>query len=80
MKSRGVYIILGLVLGGIGAHNFYVGRYEDGAQNLAFSAIALLLLWLHPPTAAFMIAVCLFVIARELYAVKTDASGNLLRM
>ena len=33
-KSRGVFIILGLLLGGLGLHNFYAGYYKKGAAQL----------------------------------------------
>lgn len=33
-KSRGIYIILGILLGGLGIHNFYAGRYRAGAAQL----------------------------------------------
>ena len=42
-KQRGVYIILGLLLGGIGAHNIYAGHYARGVGQIALCAASLLL-------------------------------------
>ena len=33
-KSRRAYVVLGLLLGGIGAHNFYLGRSWGGAEKI----------------------------------------------
>ena len=37
MVSKGVYIGLCLLLGGIGAHQFYAGKWFRGLLYLAFS-------------------------------------------
>lgn len=42
MKSRGIYIILGLFLGCLGIHNFYAGYHGRGAAQLI---ITILLGW-----------------------------------
>jgi TM2 domain-containing membrane protein YozV len=38
-KSRGVYIILGLLLGCLGIHNFYAGYNGKGATQLIITLI-----------------------------------------
>ena len=45
-KSRTVYIVLAIFFGGLGIHNFYAGRFTQGAIQLA---ITLLLGWLVIP-------------------------------
>lgn len=42
-KSRGVYIILGLLFGGLGFHDFYAGYNGKGAAKLAIFCIPFLL-------------------------------------
>ena len=37
MVSKGVYIGLCLILGGIGAHHFYAGKWFRGLLYLGFS-------------------------------------------
>ena len=38
-KNRAVYIVLGLFLGGIGAHNFYLKQYYRGAAKIFISLL-----------------------------------------
>jgi len=38
-KSRGVYIILGILLGSLGIHNFYAGHYGRGSAQLFISLL-----------------------------------------
>lgn len=66
-KSRVVYILLGIFLGGLGIHNFYAGRWTSGAIQLA---ITLLLSWLVVP----IIFVWGWVIY-ELCTVRADGKG-----
>ena len=35
--SKGIYILLALILGGIGAHKFYAGKWIAGILYLLFS-------------------------------------------
>lgn len=68
-KSRGVYIILGLFLGGLfGIHNFYAGRYGAAVAQLL---IILILGW-------FIIGIVINVlwVLIELCTVTTDGNGN----
>lgn len=66
-KSRGIYIILGLLLGLAGIHNFYAGYYGRGAAQLI---ITVLLGWLY-----IGIFVTLIWVLVDLFAVDRDASG-----
>jgi TM2 domain-containing membrane protein YozV len=70
-KSRAVYIILGLFLGGLGVHNFYIGRVATGLIQLL---ITLLLGWLFVPL--FIVG---FWVIIEVIAVNADAEGHRLR-
>lgn len=66
-KSRTVYIILGIFLGGLGIHNFYAGRWTQGAVLLA---ITLCLSWL-----VFPIFFVWGWVIYELCTVKVDGRG-----
>ena len=68
VKSRGVFIILGLLLGYLGIHNFYAGYYRRGAIQVLITAV---LGWLY---VGFVITMVWALI--ELIRVKTDAQGN----
>ena len=46
LKSRGVYVLLALLLGGLGIHNFYAGRFGCAIAQLL---ITLLTGWLIIP-------------------------------
>ena len=68
-KSRAIYVILGLFLGGlVGLHNFYAGRYLQGVVQLV---IMLLLGWV---IIGFVINVPWVLI--ELLVVTKDGNGN----
>ena len=67
-KSRGTYIILGILLGGLGIHNFYAGRYGAGAAQLI---ITLTLGWIG----VGLIIVGIWIIC-ELFAVTEDGEGK----
>lgn len=68
-KSRGIYVILALFLGGLfGIHNFYAGRFGVGAAQLL---ITILTGWLILP----LLIVAVWVII-ECFAVTTDGRGN----
>ena len=67
-KSRGVYIILGILVGLLGIHNFYAGYYGRGAVQLL---ITLLLGWLI----VGLIITGLWVLV-ELFSVTKDSKGN----
>lgn len=42
-KSRGTYIIIGLIFGAIGFHNFYSGHYIQGTIKIIFFLITLIM-------------------------------------
>lgn len=67
-KSRGIYIILGLFLGGLGIHNFYVGRIKQAIIQLS---VALLTGWLVLPL--FLLGIWIII---ELFTVKKDDKGH----
>jgi TM2 domain-containing membrane protein YozV len=67
-KSRGVYIILGLLLGLLGIHNFYAGYYRIGAVQLI---ITLLLGWVY--LGIFITGLWVIV---DLFTVTEDADGR----
>ena len=69
-KSRGVFIILGILLGLLGIHNFYAGYYGRGAAQLI---ITLLLGWV-----VIGIFITGFWVLIELFTVRHDADGNVL--
>lgn len=80
-KSRGAHIILGLLFGCVGFHNFYAGHNGRGA----FKLILLFIAFVMDASADFrtgFFTVCLVIIAfvslLEIIAVKNDATGNLM--
>lgn len=67
-KSRGTYIILALLLGFLGVHNFYAGRIGRGAIQLA---ITLTLGWV---IVGFVINLIWNLI--DVFTVKSDGHGD----
>jgi TM2 domain-containing membrane protein YozV len=72
VKSRSVYVILGIFLGFLGIHNFYAGYNGKGAAQLAITL--LIGWWLLIPLA--IIAVWNIV---EVITIKCDAQGVAMR-
>ena len=68
VKSRGVFIILGVLLGLLGIHNFYAGYYGRGAVQLI---ITLVLGWVG--VGIVITGVWMLI---ELFVVKVDAQGR----
>ncbi|HEV8573817.1 MAG TPA: NINE protein [Dehalococcoidia bacterium] len=68
VKSRGLFIILGLLLGCLGIHNFYAGYYGRGAIQLIITSV---LGWV---IVGFVITAVWALI--EVITVKVDAQGN----
>ncbi len=66
-KSRIIYILLALFLGGLGIHNFYAGYIGRGVAQLL---ITLLLFWLIIP----LLVVFVWVIV-EMIVIDKDAKG-----
>lgn len=78
-KSRGTYIILGLLFGSTGFHDFYAGYYGQGAAKL----IILMIVFLLDATTGFYSKFFLIVAALNflwtlisLCVIKSDASGK----
>ena len=68
LKSRGGYVVLGLLLGGLGIHNFYAGHNWRG--------IAQLILFVLTFWTCFMIPVIWIWVIIELLATDTDGWGR----
>jgi|CXWL01.1.fsa_nt_gi TM2 domain-containing membrane protein YozV len=67
-KKRVVYVLLGLLLGGLGIHNFYAGYKKTASIQLL---IMVLTGWLIIP--AYIVVVWALL---EVLTVKTDNNGN----
>jgi TM2 domain-containing membrane protein YozV len=78
-KSRGVYIILGILFGGMGFHNFYSGHNLRGAIKFG---VFILAFGLDASTRFYtgfsLVALVIFAIWSliEIITVKNDAAGN----
>ena len=68
-KARWVYILLVVLFGGLGIHNFYAGYYTKGAIQLGVTLVGGAL-----TGGVAGIAMCLWAIW-EAFVVKTDANG-----
>ena len=55
--SKGIYILLALILGGIGAHKFYAGKWIQGLLYLVFS-------WTYVPVALSLIDLVIAMMTR----------------
>lgn len=73
-KNRGMYIILGLLAGMLGIHNFYAGYDRRGFAQLVLSAISLLFSFLFIPI-FFLIPVA-FSVLFDIILVEKDANGE----
>ena len=80
VRSRGIYIILGILLGLLGIHDFYAGRYKEGAIILCVTCSGFLfnLFYagnvLNSVSCPFLISFILIVY--EVCSVKTDGEGK----
>ena len=80
-KSRGTYIILGLIFGWMGLHNFYSGHNVAGALKIGIFFVALVLdASTRFYTAFSLVSIGIFTIWAlvEVIRVKKDALGNLM--
>ncbi len=68
-KSRGIFIILGVLLGLLGIHNFYAGYYGKGAVQLAITSILGWLFYIGIIITAIWVLI-------DLFTVTEDADGN----
>ena len=66
-KSRATYIILGLLLGGFGVHNFYAGYTGKAVAQLL---ITLTTVWFG---GGLVVGIWILI---EVFTVKVDANGN----
>jgi TM2 domain-containing membrane protein YozV len=66
-KSRFIYIILGLFLGGLGIHNFYAGFNSKGFAQLVITIVGLFLL--------FPLLIVFIWVLIDLITVSHDANG-----
>ena len=76
--SRGIYIIIGLLLGGIGAHNFYAGHHSVGALQLGMGVFTWVL-FAAESEMGFLAAILLAIwIISDLLRVDEDGQGRMM--
>lgn len=78
-KSRGAYIILGLLFGGLGFHNFYSGHNGSGAIKVGMVLVTLALdasTRFYTGFSIIALVICGLWSLIEIISVKTDAHGN----
>ncbi len=78
-RNRGVYIILGLLFGGLGLHNFYAGQHVRGAIKMGVVLIAFAVdASLRFYTGFVLVALLVFSLWAliEIITVKKDANGE----
>ena len=84
MKSRGVYIILGVLGGTLGLHNFYSGHYGSGVAKILIGVFALLMAVVpsldNLPAAAFISIIAVGWVIIELVTTKQDVTGTPFRI
>lgn len=73
-KSRLAFILLGLVLGFLGIHNFYLGKTGRGAGQLIMFSLGLLLCSIGVGFLAIVIEAIWILV--EICSVSTDANGK----
>ncbi len=54
-KSRGLYIMLGLLFGWLGVHNLYAGHIRRGIAQFITSTIGFVLAWVGTAAIAFLL-------------------------
>jgi TM2 domain-containing membrane protein YozV len=78
-KSRGVYIILGILFGAFGFHNFYSGHNLSGGIKIGIILLAFVLdaaTNFYTGWSLVAIVICELWALLEIMVVSTDASGN----
>lgn len=78
-KSRGTYIILGLLFGWMGFHNFYSGHNMQGGIKIGVFLIAVFLdatTGFHTAFSLIVLVLFAFWSLIEVIVVKNDARGN----
>ncbi|HBS81985.1 MAG TPA: hypothetical protein DEA72_02495 [Halomonas campaniensis] len=81
-KSRGTYIILAILLGGFGFHNFYSGHVGSGATKLALILVTFLLdlsTGFYSAFSLILLVICWLWALVEACVVKADTRGNQLQ-
>lgn len=76
VRNRGVYIILGLLFGGFGFHNFYAGHHEMGAVKCVCSVVATPTCLLEPLIGGAVLACMMLWSIAEVITVTDDADGQ----
>jgi TM2 domain-containing membrane protein YozV len=75
-RNRGIYIILGLLFGSGGFHNFYAGRHKAGFGQLALSFIGSVLLFIAQILGiVVLLSVWVWAIT-DIITITEDADGN----
>jgi TM2 domain-containing membrane protein YozV len=78
-KSRGVYIILGILFGAFGFHNFYSGHNLSGGIKIGIILLAFVLdaaTSFYTGWSLVALVICELWALLEIMVVSTDASGN----
>lgn len=78
-KSRGVYIIIGLLFGGLGLHNFYSGHNGRGLIKILLTSVAFMLDFatrFHSAFSAIALIITGIWALIEIITVNTDSNGN----
>ncbi len=78
-KGRGVYIVLGLLLGGLGAHNFYAGRYAVGAAQAVLTVVVAAVTLALDMAPAALLLVPIWVVL-EICTVEVDGEGRKMKL
>jgi TM2 domain-containing membrane protein YozV len=78
--TRGIYIILGILLGTMGAHNFYAGHLGRGTGQLALTVVSIACVFLFSPAVASVVSLVVLVwILAELCTERLDGRGRVLQ-
>lgn len=78
-KTRGTYIILAILFGGLGFHNFYAGHVVSGAIKLVLFLITFVMdlsTGFYSAFSLVWLAIAWFWALVEAFAVKEDIRGN----
>ncbi len=78
-RQRSVYIILALFLGGVGAHNIYLGRTGSGIVKICVTALLLAGNWYMGAATAFpaWLAYGLWIVIEAVAVTKDDEGREL---
>ncbi len=76
VRNRGVYIILGLLFGGVGFHNFYAGYHDSGVIKILFSIFLGLALVNAPPVGVVMAVIMFLWVLKDIVDIDIAADGT----